>query len=177
MAKQLGGDVRFPVLSDSQVAWDVGKGRSSFAGLNRLLRASLGKNWLWCLFWKSYNVRSAYSGAYGPTRRFPLRKPSIALPSWWNEAYVGEFKALGDMLCDFGLHSHQLDSVPDLSALAQFELAWIPKSGGSRRQKHNQKFNRNSLQEQLIKCLLLSLIVHLAMILKSIARPLAPRGR
>jgi len=100
-----------------------------------------------------------------------LRKPSIALLSWWNEAYVGEFKALGDMLCDFGLHSHQLDSVPDLSALAQFELAWIPKSGGSRRQKHNQKFNRNSLQEQLIKCLLLSLIVHLAMILNLLLDP------
>ena len=143
VAKDSGGDVRVPVLSDSQVCLGaVAKGRSSSAGLNRLLRASLPNMIGSGVYSRGAYVRSADNGADDPTRGVPLRKPTIALPSWWNEAYLGNFRELDDMLHDFGLHPHQLDSVPDLSELVQIEPSWIPKSGGSSRQKHKMKIQQ-----------------------------------
>ncbi len=143
VAIQLGGDVRVPVLSDSQVCLGaIAKGRSSSAGLNRLLRGSLANMIGRGVYSGGAYVRSADNGADDPTRGVPLRKPSISLPSWWNEACVGNFKPMDDMLFDFELHPHQLDSVPDLSELMQFHPTWIPAATGSRRQTHKAKVHQ-----------------------------------
>lgn len=112
------GDIRVPILGDSQVCLGaIVKGRSASPGLNRLLKSSLCHHLGLGIYSSGAYVRSCYNSADDPTRGQAIRRPDIILPGWWEDACAGNFGPLDVFLEECNMHPFQLDGVPSLKEL------------------------------------------------------------
>ena len=110
---------RYVHLIDSQVALaTLVKGRSSSAGLNRLLRKSVAQHLTSGVAPGFGYIASKSNPADDPTRAVALRAPERCPPPWLSDACLGRFDLLDDLLRSFSLDRFSTSELPHPSELA-----------------------------------------------------------
>lgn len=104
---------------DSQVSLGtLIKGRASSPALNAELVRSLPEMIANDTYFEGVYFESALNPGDDPTRDATIRKPSQALPSWWDPAVLGDFDPFDRWLEHHGLSPEYIAGIPPLSEVS-----------------------------------------------------------